>query len=389
MVFWNMPISRALSTAVIWVVGACRLLAAGGRLPFLAPNSFWGLQAPPARARHPRRHATEGPKNCLNYPKTFRCGRWVAVEAPRLALTDQASTVMSARLRKRNQRKTGPAGEFPMDTAPATEAGTEADGEESSEAGTAKTAAQSGNDTEPISAMEAEAPDEGGASASAAAPASPVENTDGGNAPETDPRDETDSKKSDDSGSDESPKNSAPMTTPLPDFDSLNGNQVSVWEETGLWHCKMLVWDLTDLQQHAVYRRMVEIHMHGEGLKLEYIDTVNICLNYISQILNNLEVEGHAKGCGYCCKADKEFNLALYDALEGCDYQVYLPDDKPYCVRYPKTLHPLASVLLEHSSDPKKYKPRTIDGKVKYPKIALPTIWKILVSLHVFPATLV
>ena len=89
MVFWNMPISRALSTAVIWVVGACRLLAAGGRLPFLAANSFCGLQAAPARARYPRWHATEGPKNCLNYPKTFGCARWVAVEAPGLALTDQ------------------------------------------------------------------------------------------------------------------------------------------------------------------------------------------------------------------------------------------------------------------------------------------------------------
>ena len=277
-----------------------------------------------------------------------------------------------------------------MATTPATDADIEADAEESSEACTAKTAAQSGNDTELVSAMEAEAPDEDGASASAAAPASPVENTDGGNAPETDPPDETDSKKSDDSDSDESPKNSAPMTTPLlPDFDSLNGNQVSVWEETGLWHCKMLVWDLTDLQQHVVYRRMVEIHMQGEGLKLEYIDSVNICLNYISQILNNLEVEGHAKGCGYCCKADKEVNLALYRALEGCDEQVYLPQNKPHCVRYPKTLHPLAIILFEHSSDPAKYKPRKKAGKVKYAKIALPTIWKILVSLHVLPATLV
>ena len=89
------------------------------------------------------------------------------------------------------------------------------------------------------------------------------------------------------------------------------------------------------------------------------------------------------------CKADKEVNLALYHELEGCDYQVYLPDNQPHCVRYPKTLHPLATVLLDYSCDPTKYKPRTMDGKVKYAKIALPTIWKILVSLHVLPATLV
>jgi Ca2+-dependent lipid-binding protein len=184
-----------------------------------------------------------------------------------------------------------------MATAPATEAGIEADAEESSEACTAKTTAQSGNDTELVSAMEAEGPDEDGAFASAAAPASPVENTDGGNAPETDARDETDSKKSDESGSDEPPKKSTPMTTPLPDFDSLNGNKLAVWEEKGLWPFKMLVLDLTDLQQHFVYRRIVDIHMQGEGLKLEYIDSVNICLNFISQILDNLEVEGHARGC--------------------------------------------------------------------------------------------
>ena len=372
-------------------MGGWRLpLARRGRAaPFSCPKQLLGASGatcarpPPPLARH------GGPQKLPELPKNFwlcevggRGATWLGINRSR--------TVMPPRtLRLRQPRKQGPPGEFPMDTTPATEAGIEGDGEESSEACTAKIAAQSGNDTEPVSAMEAEAPDEDGASASAAAPASPVENTDGGNAPETDARDETDSKKSDDSGSDESPKKSTPMTTPLPDFDSLNGNKLSVWEEKGLWPCKMLVWDLTDLQQHVVYRRMVEIHMQGEGLKLEYIDSVNICLNFISQILDNLEVEGHAKGCGYCCKADKEVNLALYNALEGCDYQVYLPDNKPYCVRYPKTLHPLATVLLEHSSDPKKYKPRTMDAKVKYPKIALPTIWKILVSLHVFPATLV
>ena len=319
----------------------------------------------------------ELPKNFWLWEVGGRGGTWLGINRSR--------TVMQSRtLRQRKPRKQGPPGEFPMDTTPATEAGSEGDGEESSEACTAKTAAQSGNDTEPVSAMEAGAPDEDGASASAAAPASPVENTDGGNAPETDARGEADSKKSDDS---ESPKKSTPMTTPLPDFDSLNGNKLSVWEEHGLWPCKMLVLDLTDLQQHVVYRRMVEIHMQGEGLKLEYIDSVNICLNFISQILDNLEVEGHARGCGYCCKADKEVNLALYHELEGCDYQVYLPDNQPHCVRYPKTLHPLATVLLDYSSDPMKYKPRTMDRKVKYAKIALPTIWKILVSLHVFPAT--
>ena len=133
-----------------------------------------------------------------------------------------------------------------MAKAPETEAGIEGDGEESSEACPARTAAQSGNDTEPVLAMEAEGQDEDGASASATAPASPVKNTDGGHAAETYLLDETDWKKSDESGSDAPPQKPS-MTTPLPEFDSLDGNRPAVWEERALWPCKMLVWDVTDL----------------------------------------------------------------------------------------------------------------------------------------------
>ena len=263
--------------------------------------------------------------------------------------------------------------------APAEGTADDADGEQSSDVTGAKRAAQSDQDTEAIALLTTVSEDGGqiGASTSASGPS--VENTEDGNAA-ADGSDPGDGSEKEDSPKKKTRPTQMPkQPTPL-DFDSLRGNRHNLYEDRG-YGFKLTVWEWTDLDQHVLNRRVSDLHMTGDALALEFIDSRTICVEWLSQIFNNLETEGHAKGCGYVIKADKEFNQELYDQLEACNYQLYDPEMLPYHRRFPNKLHPLAKILFALTADPSKYRPREQVEKLKYHNIQGLTIMKILVSL--------
>ena len=279
--------------------------------------------------------------------------------------------------RVRQGRRTAAAG---MDVdAPAEGTADDADGEQSSDITGAKLAAQSDQDTEAIELLETMAEDGGPIAASTSASGPSVENTEDGNAA-ADGSDPGDGSEKEDSPKKKTRPTRLPKQPSPLDFDSLRGNRSNIYEDRG-YGFQLTVWDWTDLDQHIVYRRVSDLHMTGDALALEYIDSRTMCVEWLSQIFNNLETEGHAKGCGYVIKADKESNQELYDQLEACNYQLYDPEMLPYHLRFPNKLHPLAKILFALTADPSKYRPREQVEKLKYHNIQGLNIMKILVSL--------